>query len=125
LREQLHVAVDHLKVGMAHELHEFLQRVASGTGLDCDEFPFKSTEQGGEFGVLRTGKRPSLKSIDHSANRALGKALYDGDAQCAMRMGTPQPTGNAIGGGPFLVVPIPIGMKTRMLCNGKSAQHQP
>jgi hypothetical protein len=35
LREELDVAVDHLQVGVAHELHEFLQRVAGGPSADC------------------------------------------------------------------------------------------
>jgi hypothetical protein len=30
LGEELDVAVDHLQVGVAHELHEFLERVAGG-----------------------------------------------------------------------------------------------
>jgi hypothetical protein len=36
-----------------------------------------------------------------------------------MSSGVPQPTGNAIGGDSFLVIPIPVGMTSTYLCNGK------
>jgi hypothetical protein len=42
-----------------------------------------------------------------------------------MRSGTPQSSGNAVGGDAFLVVPIPVGMTTGWLCNRKSATNQP
>jgi hypothetical protein len=94
-------------------------------GLDCDEFPFQSTEQGGPNGILRTGRKPDLEVISASANRAQGSYLelfYDA---CALRTGTPQPEGHAINGDQFLVVPIPVGITTGWFCNGKTLNDQP
>lgn len=97
---------------------------------ECDEFPFRATEEGGEFGKRRTGMQPDLRVISASANSGQGGMLVSfyrmTGSGCAMRSGTPQGSGeNARGGDPYLAIAIPTGMTSGWLCNGKNAADQP
>ena len=100
----------------------------AGTGNDCDEFPFFSTEQGGQFGALRTGRMPDLEPVASLDNQTQGRgALAAFYSACAMRTGAPQADGNAVGGDAFLVLPLPpdLGIPAMPLCNRKSGDNQP
>lgn len=91
-------------------------------GLDCDEFPFYSTRQGGRS----ASPRPDLKIITASNNRSQGASLSAFYSACAMRSGIVSNDGFSISGGdPFLLVPIPIAPVSLPLCNGKSTTNQP
>jgi hypothetical protein len=79
-------------------------------GLDCDEYPFRSTAQG--------GPGASLKVISASHNRSQGTSLGNFYKKCGMR-----DADRIIGGDPFLVVPIPdpigpLPIPTMAVCNG-------
>jgi hypothetical protein len=78
-------------------------------GLDCDEFPFFSTQQGG----ANAKPRPSLKLINAQQNRRQGGKLSRFYAACGVNVGV---------GKPFLNVPMPPGsnVPTLILCNGNS-----
>jgi hypothetical protein len=75
--------------------------------LDCDEFPFFSTVQGGG----EAKPRPSLKVIDSTQNRRQGGKLRAFYNTCNISNGISQP---------FLNVPMPLGSEvpTLYLCNG-------
>jgi hypothetical protein len=77
--------------------------------INCDEFPFFSTEQGG--GSAKP--RPSLKLIDAKQNQWQGNRLGRFYAACGVNVGQ---------GRPFLNVPMPPGsnIPTLILCNGSS-----
>lgn len=77
-------------------------------GFDCDEFPFFSTEQGGESSI----PRPSLKAVVKSQNRSQGGLLGNFYRKCGLSIGGK--------GTPFLNVPMPPGsnVPTLFLCNG-------
>jgi hypothetical protein len=77
------------------------------TGMDCDEYPFNKTEQGGQ------ANQPSLLPVPLSENRSQGGSF--GNGPCSLQ----GPAGPDAHGTPFLVVPIPVvGVPTRWLCNG-------
>jgi hypothetical protein len=93
---------------------------SSDESLDCDEFPFFSTEQGGPEAT----RRPDLRVIDAGDNRSQGASLSAFYTACAMQTGTPRSQGNSVGGDPFLLIPVPpdLGVPTIGLCNGKGGQ---
>lgn len=79
---------------------------ANQAGLDCDEFPYYATLQGGGLAV----PRPSLKGVDPTQNRLLGTRYNSFLADCKVNEGDP-----------FLVIPIPPTaptVPTLEVCNG-------
>lgn len=86
------------------------------TGMQCDEFPFNKTEQGGRSG------NPSLEAVPATQNQSQGGFLSAGISACAMRPAQ----SSAVRGDAFLVVPVPVEtVPTFWLCNGKSTSSQP
>jgi hypothetical protein len=96
--------------------------------LDCDEYPFFSTEQGGSKAKVT----PDLRVIDAAQNRKQGR-LYGGAVAedgapsfrvlCGLTTGTPpadRTQANSTGGTPFLGIPLPpefASMPTLRICN--------
>ena len=79
---------------------------ANAAGLDCDEFPYYATLQGGGLAV----PRPSLKGVDHNQNILLGTRYGSFLADCKVNEGDP-----------FLVIPVPPSaptVPTLEVCNG-------
>lgn len=75
-------------------------------GLDCDEYPYFSTEQGGKPAV----PKPSLRPIDSDENQKEGRLLSRKLIQrCSLDTATGiTKTSNGSGGSPYLVLPMPI-----------------
>lgn len=89
----------------------------SGTafGKDCDEYPFFSTEQGGELG----NPKPSLRPIDLGANRREGALLTH---RLIRRCGLDSAAGitstsNGTGGSAYLVLPMPVAGGSNVASN--------
>lgn len=81
----------------------------------CDEFPFFATEQGGPLAV----PTPSLRYINGTDNVTQGGQYGGFVTSCGLTTGTPQESGNAIGGSPFIMIPLPpsLGIPSTRLCN--------
>ncbi len=90
--------------------------------VQCDEYPFFGTEQGGPLATVRS-PRPDLKPLDGPQNTLQGSRYSGFITKCAMQTGAPQPAGNSVGGDPFLGIPLPpdSGLPTLSLCNGKTS----
>ena len=86
--------------------------------MECHEFPYNKTEQGGQAG------NPEIAPVFWLDNRSQGGSFGAGvkDTKCAMR-----PAQSAtVRGDAFLVVPVPHpAVGTFWLCNGKSSSNQP
>jgi hypothetical protein len=90
--------------------------VGGDTGMQCHEYPYNKTEQGGQSG------NPSIAPVPSSENQSQGGSFGAGIVGCAMR---PAESTDARGDA-FLVVPVPVEtVPTLWLCNGKSASSQP
>lgn len=79
---------------------------ANQAGLDCDEFPYYATAQGGGLAV----PLPSLKGVDPGQNQLLGMRYGTFLADCKVNEGDP-----------FLVIPVPPTaptVPTLEICNG-------
>lgn len=91
------------------------------TGEDCDEYPFFSTEQGGPLASQRAPfTTPDLAPVDSGDNQAQGRLLrrFYHNIRCPLATGVAVSGENALGGTPFLVVPIPaVGVPAGWLCN--------
>jgi hypothetical protein len=91
----------------------------------CHEYPFFGTEQGGPLAYLR-GPEPIIGLALRSDNSLQGTrySQFIAPAQCNMKTGTPDPTGqtNSTGGDAFLSIPLPPewSRPTIWLCNGKT-----
>jgi len=86
------------------------------TGMQCHEYPYNKTEQGGQ------SSDPSIAPIPSFDNQSQGGSWGVGIISCAMR---PAQSSDARGDA-FLVVPVPVDtLPTFWLCNGKSASSQP
>jgi hypothetical protein len=86
------------------------------TGMDCHEYPYNKTEQGGQSGD------PEIAPVPSGPNRSQGGSFGVGINTCAMRPAQ----SSGVRGDAFLVVPVPVAaVPTFWLCNGKSASSQP
>jgi hypothetical protein len=77
-------------------------------GLDCDEYPYAASHEGGPFGLTFTALNTPMDN--QGAGRVLGAML----GSCGVR-------GNAVQGDPYSVFPIPEGghVPTMFVCSGK------
>lgn len=96
-----------------------MYRLSNPAATACDEWPWQTTEQGGE--TPSTGHLPHLKIINGLQNSASGnryKTFLDG---CKVQLAKAAAT-LANGAGRFLVIPMPSWMprtfKSENLCNG-------
>lgn len=80
-------------------------KVGKAKGLDCDEYPYFSTEQGGAFAV----PEPTLRPINAQQNRKEGTLLVNKLInQCGLETASGiTATSNGSGGSPYLVLPMP------------------
>ncbi|RWZ58432.1 hypothetical protein ELQ92_14065 [Labedella populi] len=82
-----------------------------GSGLNCDEYPFYASVQGGGYAV----PAPSLKAIDGAQNQYQGTVYYSFLRACGL-------TSKPVGERQFLAIPLPptaTPLPSLALCNGK------
>lgn len=89
---------------------------APGSGLDCHEFPYWATEQGGPT----ADPFPWLKLIPSDPNQDQGRKFGNFVTACKMSQRLSDP---AAGGGDFLDIPTTpsLGIPTLRWCNGNPA----
>jgi len=83
--------------------------------MQCDEFPFFSSEQGGPL-ARPTPHVQWIQRIDNSRQGGFYSAFI---RKCALTTGTPQENGNSTGGTAFLAIPLmpALHIPTFYLCN--------
>jgi len=83
--------------------------------MQCDEFPFFSSEQGGPL-ARPTPHVQWIQRIDNSRQGGFYSAFI---RKCALTTGTPQENANSTGGTAFLVIPLmpALHIPTFYLCN--------
>ena len=84
--------------------------VVSGSGLNCDEYPFRATVQGGQFAV----PAPSLKGINGTQNQFQGSLYGSFVRTCRLDV-------KPVGERQFLAIPLPpttTALPTLAFCNG-------
>lgn len=83
--------------------------------MQCDEFPFFSSEQGGPLAT----PTPHVQYIERIDNTRQGGFYSAFIRACELRTGTPQEGANSTGGTAFLVIPLmpALHIPTFWLCN--------
>ena len=85
-------------------------------GMQCDEYPFFASEQGGPLARPTTPHVQYIEAIDNSRQGGFYSQFI---RLCGLRTGTPQTGLNATGGTAFLVIPLmpALHIPTFYLCN--------
>ncbi|MFP5363049.1 MAG: hypothetical protein ACLGI5_10000 [Thermoleophilia bacterium] len=96
-----------------------MYRISNPAATACDEWPWQTTEQGGE--TPSTGVLPHLKIINARQNSASGNRYNRFLDKCEVKIAKAAPTPTN-GAGRFLVIPLPSWMpqsfESRNVCNG-------